>query len=87
MTNTSLEPVTKWFASLAEDSIVVIAILFAVSTAAMFLVILGVVAVIGMLIPRLVWKGLHSLFRRAADFVRHGQRQAASLEAGAKPAA
>ena len=65
----------------------VIAILFAVNDPAIFLVVLGIAAVIGMLILRVVWRGLHSLFRRVADFVRHGRRNAALLEVGTKPAA
>ena len=85
--NTSPEPFTNWFASLAEDSIVVIAILFAVNDPAIFLVVLGVAAVIGMLVFRFVWRSLHSLFRWVGDFVRHGWRNAALLEVGTKPAA
>lgn len=85
--NTSPEPFTNWFASLAEDSIVVVAILFAVSNPAIFLVVLGIAAAIGMLTLRFVWKGLQSLFRRVTDFVRHGRRQSVSLEVDAKPAA
>ena len=68
--NASPEPFTNWLASLAEDSIVVVAILFAVHHPASFLAALGVAVVIGVLILRLAWSGLRSLFRQGAGFIR-----------------
>lgn len=85
--NTSPEPFTNWFASVAEDSIVVAAIFFAVTKPEIFLVVLVVAAVIGILILRFVWSGLNVLFSRVADLVRHGRREAASPDLGTKPAA
>ena len=84
--NASPEPVTNWIASLAENITVIGALFFAVSNPALFTVFLGIAAVIGVLALRVVWKGVRSVFSRAADLFRCDKRWRAPLQAGSEPA-